>query len=285
MRVSVHITMNCRLHRKLLFYGVDRMDNVNKTLYIPLYGKAFVSRKNIILKDKKAEEIWEKEKFPLKGKSKSKWLAYYMGMRSAVFDKWINDQMSVMDDSVVIHLGCGMDSRIDRIEQKYHIWYDVDFPDVIKERKRYFLENVNYHMLSADVRNPDWLRDMSENRNAIIVMEGISMYINTEDLKMIMRSISDHFSNIRILMDCYSAFAAKMSVVKNPINDVGGAVVYGMDDPTELEDNTGISFAKEHEITPHSLIDELHGIEKVIFKKLYAGKISRKTYRLYEFMK
>ena len=285
MRISVHITMNCRLHRKLLFFGVDRMDNVNKTLYIPLYGKAFVSRKNIILKDKKAEEIWEKEKFPLKGKSKSKWLAYYMGMRSAVFDRWVNDQMSVMDDSVVIHLGCGMDSRIDRIEQKYHIWYDVDFPEVIKERKRYFFENANYHMLSADVRNPDWLRDISENRNAIIVVEGVSMYISTEDLKMIMRSISDHFSNIHILMDCYSVFAAKMSAVKNPINDVGGAVVYGMGDPTELEDNTGISFVKEHEITPHSLIDELHGIEKVIFKKLYAGKISRKTYRLYEFMK
>ena len=261
------------------------MDNVNKTLYIPLYGKAYVSRKNIILKDKKAEEIWEKEKFPLKGKSKSKWLAYYMGMRSAVFDRWVNDQMSIMDDSVVIHLGCGMDSRIDRIEQKYHIWYDVDFPEVIKERKRYFFENANYHMLSADVRNPDWLRDISENRNAIIVMEGVSMYISTEDLKMIIRSISDHFSNIHILMDCYSVFAAKMSAVKNPINDVGGAVVYGMDDPTELEDNTVISFVKEHEITPHSLIDELHGIEKVIFKKLYAGKISRKTYRLYEFMK
>ena len=60
------------------------MDNVNKTLYIPLYGKAYVSRKGIILQDMKAEEIWEKEGFPLKGKSKSKWLAYYMGMRSAV---------------------------------------------------------------------------------------------------------------------------------------------------------------------------------------------------------
>ena len=127
------------------------MDNVNKTLYIPLYGKAFVSRKNIILKDKKAEEIWEKEKFPLKGRSKSKWLAYYMGMRSAVFDKWVNDRMSVMDDPVVIHIGCGMDSRINRVEQKYHIWYDVDFPEVIKERKRYFPENADYHMLCADV--------------------------------------------------------------------------------------------------------------------------------------
>lgn len=34
------------------------MDNVNKTLYIPLYGKAYVSRKGIISNDKKAEEIW-----------------------------------------------------------------------------------------------------------------------------------------------------------------------------------------------------------------------------------
>ena len=47
------------------------MNNVNKTLYIPLYGKAFVSEKGIILSDKKAEEIWAAEGFSLKGKSKS----------------------------------------------------------------------------------------------------------------------------------------------------------------------------------------------------------------------
>lgn len=33
------------------------MNGVNKTLYIPLYGKSYVSRKNIIIRDKKAEEI------------------------------------------------------------------------------------------------------------------------------------------------------------------------------------------------------------------------------------
>lgn len=33
------------------------MKNESKTLYIPLYGKALVSGKNIILRDKKAEEI------------------------------------------------------------------------------------------------------------------------------------------------------------------------------------------------------------------------------------
>ena len=52
------------------------MDSVNKTLYIPLYGKAYVSRKGIILSDPKAEEIWQAEGFTLKGTSASKWLAY-----------------------------------------------------------------------------------------------------------------------------------------------------------------------------------------------------------------
>lgn len=41
------------------------MNEINKTLYIPLYGKSSVSKKGIIIKDSKAEEIWEKEKFPL----------------------------------------------------------------------------------------------------------------------------------------------------------------------------------------------------------------------------
>ena len=45
------------------------MNNVSKTLYIPLYGKAYVSRKGLFLNDRKAEEIWEKKGFPLKGKA------------------------------------------------------------------------------------------------------------------------------------------------------------------------------------------------------------------------
>ncbi len=39
------------------------MTEINKTLYIPLYGKSQVSKKGIILQDKKAEEIWDNECF------------------------------------------------------------------------------------------------------------------------------------------------------------------------------------------------------------------------------
>jgi O-methyltransferase involved in polyketide biosynthesis len=50
---------------RLIFYrsGGAKMDSVSKTLYIPLYGKDYVSRKGIILNDPKAEEIWKRRKF------------------------------------------------------------------------------------------------------------------------------------------------------------------------------------------------------------------------------
>ena len=248
------------------------MNNVNKTLYIPLYGKAFVSKKGIILSDKKAEEIWETEGFALKGKSRSKWLAYYMGMRSAVFDEWAAEQMDMWKDAVVIHLGCGLDSRGLRVGTKGHKWYDVDFEDVIQERKRYYRESKDYQMISGDVRDIDWLNGISKSSRAIVVMEGISMYLSTEDLKSLMSSLSAHFSQVNLLMDCYTTLAAKMSKYKNPINDVGVRTVYGLDEPTMLNSDT-FRFVEEHDMTPQKFLDELDGIEKVIFGKMYAGKV------------
>ena len=258
------------------------MDSVNKTLYIPLYGKAYVSSKGILLQDKKAEEIWGAEGFALKGKSKSKWLAYYMGMRSAVFDRWLLQQMKAREDAVVIHIGCGMDSRVLRVGTQSHIWYDVDFQDVIAERKKYYAETSEYKMLCDDIRDPGWLAEIPKAKSVIAVMEGVSMYVTHEDLQKLFKDLCGHFENVSLLMDCYSGLAAKMSKYKNPINDVGVTQVYGLDDPTVLN-HPGFSFIDEHSMTPDDLIRELAPAEQRIFRKLYAGGFSKKLYRLYEY--
>lgn len=259
------------------------MNNVNKTLYIPLYGKAYVSRNGIILHDKKAEEIWNAEGFPLKGKAKSKWLAYYMGMRSTVFDTWVREQAAQEEDAVIVHIGCGMDSRIERIGIAKYDWYDVDFPEVIKERRRYYQENERYHMIESDARKNEWLNLLPKEKKAIIVMEGVSMYFKPEELKKLLKDLRMHFPSVHILMDCYTDFAAKASKYKNPINDVGVTEVHGIDNPRELERDTELHFIKEHEMTPEYLVNQLGGVERSIFKKVFAGKVSKKMYRLYEY--
>lgn len=251
------------------------MDNVNKTLYIPLYGKAYVSRNGIILRDPKAEEIWAAEGFGLKGKSKSKWLAYYMGMRAAVFDRWLMAQMK--EDAVVLHIGCGLDSRCERVGTRGHLWFDIDFHGVIAERRRYYQETEHYRMLAADVTSPDWLEALPGG-NAIVVMEGVSMYLSPSQLKEALDRIAAHFDRVALLMDCYTTLAARASKYRSPINDVGVTKVYGLDDPDALE-----GFVREHDMTPQSLIAELSGMERAVFQKLCAGGIAKKMYRLYEY--
>lgn len=260
------------------------MNNVNKTLYIPLYGKAYVSKTGLFLSDKKAKEIWEAEGFKLRGKAKSKWLAYYMGIRSAVFDGWVKEQTSAIPDAAIIHIGCGMDSRIIRVGASGHKWYDVDFPEVIKEREKYYTESDEYSMIAGDARSPEkWLGAVSE-KSAIIVMEGVSMYLAPDELRGLMTAISETFDRVALLVDCYSRFAAKMSKLKNPIKSVGVSRVYGLDDPDEIATDALI-FISEHNMTPERYIDELSGSEKRIFNKLYAGGFSKKLYRLYEYKK
>ena len=260
------------------------MDGVNKTLYIPLYGKSYVSRKGLFLCDKKAEKIWAAEGVALKGKSRSKWLAYYMGIRAAVFDDWVKQQMNDRQEAVVIHIGCGMDSRVLRVGTAGRKWYDVDFPEVIVERKRYYSESDSYRMIAGDVRERGWLKSIPETGCAIVVMEGVSMYLTSNELSRLTAALSDHFDRLVCLMDCYTVMAAKLSKYKNPINDVGVTEVYGMDDPMLLHSGE-FSFVKEHEMTPARYIDELHGAEKFLFSKLYAGNFSKKLYRLFEYRK
>lgn len=261
------------------------MNNVNKTLYIPLYGKAFVSRKNIILHDSKAEDIWEKEGFELKGKSKSKWLAYYMAMRSAIYDEWVKQEIENNSNAIVLHIGCGMDSRNTRVAAKDTHWYDIDFPDVIQERRKYYAETNFYHMLPADMRSMEWKNSIERNKDAIIILEGVSMYFQPKELTALLSNLCQHFHSVKLLMDCYTERAAKASKYKNPINDVGVTVVYGYDAPQELAEKSGLLFEREHDMTPQKYIDELHGTDRIIFKHLFAGKIAKSMYRMYEFKK
>ena len=100
--------------------------------------------------------------------------------------------------------------------------------------------------------------------------------------KKLLSALCAHFDEVSVLMDCYTTLAAKMSRYKNPVNTVGVTELHGVDEPKALCVE-GLRFAKEHDMTPPELIDELQGMEKKIFQKVFAGKFSRKLYRLYEY--
>lgn len=258
------------------------MDEVNKTLYIPLYGKSEVSKIGIIINDPTAEKIWEKENFKIKGKSKSKWLAYNMAMRARIFDDWVNKMLKENPNAIVLHIGCGLDSRCLRVSEKYVTWVDADFPDVLEIRKKYYSENDNYKMIPFDATKLEMVNNLPYGESAIVVLEGISMYLTNNELSKFCKAIENKYKKVYLLMDIYTSFGAKASKYKNPINDVGVTTVYGIDNIEDVLKETELRVVSEHSLTPKRLVNELKGIEKTFFKLMFTGSFYRKIYRLYE---
>ena len=261
------------------------MNEVNRTLFIPLYGKARVSRMNIIIRDPTAEAIWEREAFPIHGKSRSKWLAYNMAMRARVFDDWTDRMLAQNPRALVLHVGCGLDSRCRRVTQPYDRWIDCDFPGVIAVRRKYYGETEHYRMAALDASDPAQVDALPDADTAIVVLEGLSMYLTNEQLHAFLQALHDKYPNLHILMDIYTEFGARASKVKNPVNDVGVTELYGVDDIDALLAGTGIRLQTEHSFTPAYLVSMLKPAERAFFKLMFTGKMYSRIYRLPELAK
>ena len=259
------------------------MNEVNKTLFIPLFGKAFVSKQNIILKDPKAEKIWDAEGFALRGKAKSKWLAYNMAMRARVFDDWTDVMLEEKEDALVLHIGCGLDSRCNRVKQPYQLWLDCDLPEVIGVRRKYYEETKKYRMIALDATDSEQIKSLPDSDTAIVVLEGLSMYLSHEQLQGFLRTLQEKYNSLHILMDVYTEFGAKASKYKNPVNEVGVTKLYGLDDVEGLVSGLKIKLKREHSFTPQELVKELKLLERKFFNMLFTGSIYGKIYRLLEF--
>ena len=258
------------------------MNEVNKTLYIPLYGKSKVSQQGIILNDPSAERIWKEEAFPIRGKSRSRWLAYNMAMRARVFDDWTDSMLQRSNNALVLHIGCGLDSRYMRVKTRYSEWVDCDLPDVIEIRKKYFRENETYHMRALDASRPEQIGPLPDSDTAIVVLEGLSMYLTNSQVRGLLQALDKKYRELHILMDVYTEFGVKASKYKNPVNDVGVTKLYGIDAVESIIDGLRIRLVKEHSFTPAALIKELTPGERLFFKLLFTGKLYRKIYRMYE---
>ena len=82
-------------------------------------------------------------------------------------------------------------------------------------------ENDNYHMVVLDASDAEQIKSLPDNDVAIVVLEGISMYLRKEDLHALFDAIEKKYREVHVLMDVYTEFGAKASKYKNPINDVG----------------------------------------------------------------
>jgi len=58
-------------------------------------------------------------------------------MLTREMDRYVRDFLGRYPEAVVVHFGCGLDSRFERVDNGRVEWYDLDLPDVIGLRRKF----------------------------------------------------------------------------------------------------------------------------------------------------
>jgi O-methyltransferase involved in polyketide biosynthesis len=149
-----------------------------------------------------------------------------IAVRSSQFDMWSSQFLSVHERAVVLHLGCGLDSRVFRIDPGPGVeWYDVDYPDVIALRARLYPTREHYHLVSASATDPSWLAEIPADRPALLLAEGLSMYLPPDDGVALLRRVVERFPAGELQLDFWNRLGMKAQQRTNRVITRSGSTL------------------------------------------------------------
>jgi len=186
--------------------------DVSKTLFVPLYCRALETEsKNPIIKDLKAVELFKQ--LNVKVPFQRKQLRVMIACRTKVFDEIVSLFLSRAPDGVIVNLGCGLDTRFSRIDNGKCTWYDLDFPEVIALRKRFFAESERYHSIASSVLDLGWMEALPRahpGKRFLFLAEGLFMYLQESEVRSIVFKIRELLPGSELAFETCSAFGVKM---------------------------------------------------------------------------
>lgn len=213
------------------------LTGAKETLLLTLYGKALESRlPNSLLRDYFADEAVRNIDYDFSRLKVDNNLGIGLAIRAKTLDVCVQDFVARNPDAIVLHLGCGLDTRIFRIDPPAGVdWFDVDYPEVIDLRRRLYPVRDRYHLIASSLTEPGWLNEVPRDRPAIVVAEGLTPYLAAEEGQQLFSRLVGHLSSGELVFDAYSRLGLKIIRLNSSFRATGAEVHWSIENPHELE--------------------------------------------------
>lgn len=192
---------------------VNMQASVSKTLFIPLAARALEAKRNKpVIMDKKAVEVMSQIETGDTIIDGGQISTHGILARTKVIDDEMTKILLNKPETIIINLGAGLDTRICRIDNGKLSCFELDLPDVITLRKRFFTENKRIHFISKSILDDTWVHELGkiDVENAVIIAEGLLMYFSEKDVQQIFRILSRSFKGAHMYFDVvHSSFIGK----------------------------------------------------------------------------
>jgi O-methyltransferase involved in polyketide biosynthesis len=156
-------------------------------------------------------------------------------VRTAQYDIWASQFLAVHQHATVIHLGCGLDSRVFRLDPGAGVeWFDVDYPAVIALREKLFPTRPGYHLVATSATDPSWLDQIPADRPVLLLAEGISMYLTERAGVELLQHVVDRFRSGELQIDFYNWLTVRSQKTHRLQRQSGSTLYWAVNSPTDV---------------------------------------------------
>ena len=229
--------------------STEQLTGVAETLMITLYSRYLeTQRPDSFFQDPKAVEIVERTNYDFEKYAKG-W-ASQLGViiRVREYDRIVKNFLNTHPDAVAINLGCGLCTRFLRTDNGSVRWYEIDFPEVIEFRRKFFDQNDRYQFIATSILDFAWIDriERSPNQPLLILMEGVSPYLTESENRAIVGQICDRLAPTELVFDVINRKVAKSTKGHDTVSKTDAEFKFGIDKGKELETwGTGIALKDE----------------------------------------
>lgn len=212
---------------------------VARTLFVPLTCRALESiRPDAILHDPRAVELFHafgSNRSLLMGMSSHD--QFFVAMRARQFDRFARSFLDRHPGGLVVDIGCGLDTRFDRLDNGQMTWLGLDLPVVIELRRGFLPDAERCQTLARSMFDLTWLDMVAQmNKPVIFLAEGVFSYFTEAEVKAVITALAAHFPGAELVFEAYSSLTVKLHKrTSTLLKETGTRADWAVDDPHQLE--------------------------------------------------
>lgn len=161
-------------------------------------------------------------------------------VRMQKFDDHVRGFLRCCPSGVVVHIGCGLDTRFERVAERNgrQEWFDLDLPEVIELRDRLVgKRSERCHTLAASVFEEGWLAEVERFKPGpfLFIAEGVLPYFEEEQVKSLFLRLRDHFPGCEVVCDAHTPFVIWADNLHLVFAGIKARMHWKLKDPRDVE--------------------------------------------------
>jgi O-methyltransferase involved in polyketide biosynthesis len=216
------------------------LGSVQKTLLLPLWGRAVETRKpRPLLVDPTAVRIIDTLDYDFSTiaanvsfVSQLAWIA-----RSLHIDRTIRKFLEQHPKATIVNLGCGLDTTFERVDNGTLYWYDLDLPDVIELRSTYIEPTPRRQFIERSILDDEWMELVKPADSVLLVAAGVLYYFAEDQVRVLLRKFADRFPSSELIFDACSPRGREIAnkrVIEDGGMDANARLKWGLSKASEI---------------------------------------------------